>query len=138
MSWFSETSHLRARLGRSDWIVCAEALKMLDDASQICGATSMSGPNGEPLACGYRALHQGPHAWSTLPTWTTPAAPLEPGDAEAHAQAIFDVMDAGEQPRPRYSSESECTCELRNNRGLVIDSDCPIHGAGELPLGGER
>lgn len=35
----------------------------------ICGVVSMSGPSGEPLACGYWPGHDGPHAWSTLPTY---------------------------------------------------------------------
>lgn len=40
---------------------------------RICGVVSNSGPNQEPLACGYAAGHleQGiPHSWSTLPTFT--------------------------------------------------------------------
>lgn len=67
-SMFQDVSRLRARLGRSEWIVCDEALKLIDAAPTICGITSFSGPNGEPLACGYRALHQGTHAWESLPT----------------------------------------------------------------------
>ena len=35
----------------------------------ICGVTSLSGPNGEPLGCGWKAGHSGPHSWSTLPTF---------------------------------------------------------------------
>lgn len=35
----------------------------------ICGILSNSGPNGEPLACGYTPGHDGPHSWGTLPTW---------------------------------------------------------------------
>lgn len=38
----------------------------------ICGIISNSGPNGEPLACGYTSDHVGPHSWSTLPTWEQP------------------------------------------------------------------
>lgn len=36
--------------------------------SAICGITCYCGPNGEPLACGYRAGHTGPHAWASLQT----------------------------------------------------------------------
>lgn len=36
----------------------------------ICGVVSESGPNGEPLACGHKWGHSGPHAWSSLPTFT--------------------------------------------------------------------
>jgi hypothetical protein len=39
---------------------------------ELCGITSNSGPNGEPLACGYVAGHEGAHAWSTLPTFALP------------------------------------------------------------------
>jgi hypothetical protein len=35
----------------------------------ICAILSNSGPNGEPLACGYAPGHDGPHSWSTLPTF---------------------------------------------------------------------
>lgn len=35
----------------------------------ICGVVSNSGPNGEPLACGYAAGHEGVHAWASQPTW---------------------------------------------------------------------
>jgi hypothetical protein len=37
----------------------------------ICGVVSLSGPNGEPLACGWKAGHLPgkPHSWSSLPTW---------------------------------------------------------------------
>lgn len=35
----------------------------------ICGIMSNSGPNGEPLACAYTPGHDGPHSWSTLPTF---------------------------------------------------------------------
>lgn len=42
----------------------------------ICGVVSQSGPNGEPLACGYVLGHDGPHAWSTLPTFPV-AEPVE-------------------------------------------------------------
>lgn len=76
-SMFQDVSRLRARLGRSEWIVCAEALKLIDAAPTICGITSFCGPNGEPLACGYFALHQGPHAWESLPTWAAVALPEE-------------------------------------------------------------
>lgn len=39
----------------------------------ICGVVSLSGPNGEPLACGYPPDHlPAPHSWSALPTWTPP------------------------------------------------------------------
>jgi len=38
--------------------------------STVCGVVSMSGPNGEPLACGYWPDHDGAHSWSTLPTFT--------------------------------------------------------------------
>lgn len=36
----------------------------------ICGVISNSGPNGEPLACGYLRPHDGEHSWATLPTFT--------------------------------------------------------------------
>jgi hypothetical protein len=50
---------LRARL------VTAEARR----ESLICGMVSLSGPNGEPLACGFRHVHDGEHSWATLPTF---------------------------------------------------------------------
>lgn len=46
----------------------AEWDEKADDA--ICGMVSNSGPNREPLACGYVHDHDGPHSWSTLPTFT--------------------------------------------------------------------
>lgn len=44
----------------------------------ICSVVSHSGPNGEPLACGYSPRHEGPHSWATLPTFpvSTPASSL--------------------------------------------------------------
>lgn len=36
----------------------------------LCVCISNSGPNREPLACGYPAGHDGPHSWGTLPTFT--------------------------------------------------------------------
>jgi hypothetical protein len=35
----------------------------------MCCVVSHSGPNGEPLACGYARGHQGAHSWATLPTF---------------------------------------------------------------------
>jgi hypothetical protein len=35
----------------------------------ICGCISLSGPNREPLACGYDVNHDGDHSWATLPTF---------------------------------------------------------------------
>jgi hypothetical protein len=35
----------------------------------ICGIVSESGPNREPLACGYKKGHVGAHAWYSLPTF---------------------------------------------------------------------
>lgn len=35
----------------------------------MCGIVSMSGPNGEPLACAYPPNHDGDHSWATLPTF---------------------------------------------------------------------
>lgn len=34
-----------------------------------CGVIALCGPNGEPLACGYDAGHEGAHSWATLPTF---------------------------------------------------------------------
>ena len=39
-------------------------------ASGLCAVVSASGPNGEPLACGYEPDHDGPHSWASLPTFT--------------------------------------------------------------------
>ena len=39
---------------------------------RICGVVSASGPNGEPLACGYRPRHDGGHSWATQPTFPLP------------------------------------------------------------------
>lgn len=36
---------------------------------ELCAIISYSGPNGEPLACGYRPGHDGTHAWGSLPTY---------------------------------------------------------------------
>jgi hypothetical protein len=41
----------------------------------ICGVVCNCGPNLEPLACGYKPGHVGPHAWATLPTFTSPPGP---------------------------------------------------------------
>jgi hypothetical protein len=79
--WRSAAAALREHA--SKWEVLANQIP--DDA--ICGVVSLSGPNQEPLACGYKAGHDGPHAWSTLPTFSSlasqePAAVSgEPGDA---------------------------------------------------------
>jgi hypothetical protein len=35
----------------------------------ICGVLCGCGPNGEPLACGYKPGHQSGHSWATLPTF---------------------------------------------------------------------
>ena len=35
----------------------------------FCGVVSASGPNGEPLACGYEPGHDGPHSWASQPTF---------------------------------------------------------------------
>ena len=39
-------------------------------APPICGVVSQSGPNREPLACGFPQGHDGDHAWASLPTFT--------------------------------------------------------------------
>lgn len=52
-------------------------------APSICGIVSMSGPNGEPLACGYTQGHDGPHSWSTLPTWAASGETLALSREEA-------------------------------------------------------
>jgi hypothetical protein len=51
------------------------------DRYAICGIVSESGPNGEPLACGYQHGHEGKHAWATLPTFQLHVAlPAESDD----------------------------------------------------------
>lgn len=42
---------------------------------EICGIISNSGPNQEPLACGYKFGHKDVHSWATLPTF-----PFKDGD----------------------------------------------------------
>lgn len=39
------------------------------DRKEICGIICNCGPNGEPLACGYKHDREGNHSWATLPTW---------------------------------------------------------------------
>ncbi len=39
-----------------------------------CGIVSPSGPFGEPLGCAYPTGHDGPHSWSTLPTFPAGAS----------------------------------------------------------------
>jgi hypothetical protein len=39
------------------------------DSWATCGVVSQSGPNGEPLGCGFAFGHDGPHAWASLPTF---------------------------------------------------------------------
>jgi hypothetical protein len=41
----------------------------------ICGCMSLSGPNREPLACGYEIGHEGDHSWATLPTFVRGSPP---------------------------------------------------------------
>jgi hypothetical protein len=43
---------------------------------RICGVVSASGPNLEPLACGLKKGHDGPHSWASLPTFTAGALPV--------------------------------------------------------------
>ncbi len=52
---------------RADEPRCALCGKAVHPA--ICMVVSYSGPNGEPLACGYPPHHEGVHSWATLPTW---------------------------------------------------------------------
>lgn len=47
----------------------AEIAQTTEDL-RTCGLVSNSGPNGEPLGCGYQNHHSGPHSWATLPTFT--------------------------------------------------------------------
>lgn len=37
--------------------------------ARICGELCNAGPNGEPMACGYRPSHDGAHSWASLPTF---------------------------------------------------------------------
>lgn len=46
-----------------------ELMKPPAHVAKICGIVSNSGPNGEPLACGYAAGHKDNHAWADLPTY---------------------------------------------------------------------
>jgi hypothetical protein len=39
---------------------------------RTCSVLSNSGPNGEPLRCGYKPAHKGAHSWATLPTFVRP------------------------------------------------------------------
>ena len=63
--------------------IAVEWDKKADEAERyaICGIVSESGPNGEPLACGYKHGHKGNHAWATLPTWT-PAYGHRPAEGD--------------------------------------------------------
>ena len=62
-----------------DWRGAAEVLrnhaalfdKIADTQPVICGVVCECGPNLEPLACGWARGHDGPHSWSTLPTFPT-------------------------------------------------------------------
>lgn len=54
------------------------AWKQWGDPGAICGMVSQSGPNLEPLACGWKAGHTGKHAWSSLPSFVR-ATPIEEG-----------------------------------------------------------
>ena len=57
-SWRLDESRV---LGRIDAALDSEA-------PDICGVVSASGPNGEPLACGYGPAHEGKHSWASLPS----------------------------------------------------------------------
>lgn len=35
----------------------------------MCAITSLSGALGEPLGCGFKQGHEGPHSWASLPTF---------------------------------------------------------------------
>jgi hypothetical protein len=75
-------------------------LAVIDEltAQQICGVVCECGPNGEPLACGFKPDHTGKHAWATLPTWGDANALLEslvhrPRTAECR-QGSLDALAA--------------------------------------------
>jgi hypothetical protein len=58
----------------------------------ICGITSQSGPNLEPLACGYKRGHDGAHSWSTLPTWAETAEVWRCDADPDHWHAVSEVF----------------------------------------------
>lgn len=41
----------------------------LEAATEICGLSGNYGAHMEPLACAYPKDHDGPHAWTSLPTF---------------------------------------------------------------------
>lgn len=54
--------------------------RVRDCQRPMCAVTSLSGALGEPLGCGFKQDHAGPHSWASLPTFLQsdpPAAPLE-------------------------------------------------------------
>lgn len=53
------------------------------DDKIICGRIATCGPNNEPLACGFLANHEGPHAWATLPTFGKEDAAMQLVQVEA-------------------------------------------------------
>lgn len=76
MQWREAALELRRHADEFD----ARAAEI--EGHAICGVVSQSGPNLEPLACGYPSGHAGSHAWSALPTFT----PSEPQRATEQQQ----------------------------------------------------
>ena len=52
----------------------------------LCGTVCECGPNREPLACGFKRGHDGPHAWATLPTFDNGGDPV--GRCESELAAL--------------------------------------------------
>ena len=61
-----------------------------------CLAVSNSGPNGEPIGCGYNRGHKGDHSWATLPSFVELRRAWEDFD-----QQMLDKLILGTNETPR-------------------------------------
>jgi hypothetical protein len=73
-----------ATLTREEWI------RLYHDFPRgLCAIISMSGTNGEPLACAYEKGHEGAHSWATLPTFVNGVSVRE-AELAAQIQRLTD------------------------------------------------
>ncbi len=106
---------------------------MSERERNICGVVSHSGPNGEPLACGYPADHEGTHSWADLPTFPVGS----PASLETTAQLInrtrwgasrgivttHDVVELGNALEEAERSRQRARHALEPRRGYWSDEE---------------
>jgi hypothetical protein len=61
-------------------------------SNTICSVVSNSGPDGEPLACGFPEGHDGAHSWATLPTFTREGNDLKASVAYKVIEFVYVVI----------------------------------------------